>query len=150
MKLTRATTAQVMRLTEISKAAFHSDLSLGAPGPGGPPGYDEERWLLRQTQQGAVYAITLGEVLIGGALVFRDPRHSTVMELGRLFIDPAFHRQGHGLAAMRALERNFPDITHWRLDTPIWNARTRAFYTKLGYTITRRSRGFLFFERTRA
>lgn len=147
MELTRATTAQVKRLTEISKAAFHSDLSFGAPGPGGPPGYDEERWLQQQVQQGAAYAIVLDGVLIGGALVFRDRRHPRVMELGRLFIDPVFHRQGHGLATMRALERQFADVTRWRLDTPAWNTRTSAFYAKLGYAITRRSGGFLFFQK---
>ncbi|MBK9616470.1 MAG: GNAT family N-acetyltransferase [Uliginosibacterium sp.] len=150
MELTRATIAQVKRLTEISKAAFDSDLSVGAPGPGGPPGYDEEKWLQQQVQQGAAYAIVIDDVLIGGALVFRDRRVPSVMELGRVFIDPAFHRQGQGLAAMHALERHFPDIQRWRLDTPSWNTRTRAFYEKLGYVITRRSRGFLFMQKDMA
>ena len=31
-------------LTDVCKRAFDSDCEIGAPGPGGPPGYDSLEW----------------------------------------------------------------------------------------------------------
>lgn len=147
MEITPATPEQIKRLTEISKAAFDSDASVGAPGAGGPPGYDSESWHTQMLRKRAIHAITVEGRLIGGLLVFRDTRFPGVMELGRIFIDPLFHRKGHGIKAIRKMELLFKDAKRWRLDTPIWNTRTRSFYEKLGYVVTRRSREFLFFQK---
>ena len=147
MEITLATPEQIKRLTEISKAAFDSDASIGAPGVSGPPGYDSERWHAQMLQKRAIHAITVEGCLIGGLLVFRDPRFPGVMELGRIFIDPLFHRKGRGTEAIRKMELLFKDAKCWKLDTPIWNTRTKPFYEKLGYAVTRRSREFLFFQK---
>lgn len=119
-------------LAEISRRAFDSDLALGlAPGPGGPPGYSSDEWQTQMMTAGRYHAVTVDGDLAGGAIVFEIGRGHC--ELGRLFVDPRFHRQGIGQRAMALLFAAYPSVRRWTLDTPTWNRRTRAFYEGLGF-----------------
>lgn len=44
MKLEQAERKQIERLVDISKAAFDSDIAVGASTVGGPPEYDSVTW----------------------------------------------------------------------------------------------------------
>ena len=68
--------------------------------------------------------------------------------LARLFLDPDYHRQGLGLRAMEALLAAYPEARVWRLETPPWNQRTRAFYKKLGFRVVRETAEDVFFQKT--
>ena len=50
---------------------------------------------------------------------------------------------------MECIEKNYPFATEFNLDTPSWNARTKAFYEKLGYQIIKEEDGFVFYRKTR-
>lgn len=69
MKLIPAEERQIPLLTEISKAAFDSDVSVGAAGPGGPAGYDSCAWHKRMLEEGHLLAAVEGDRLLGGAIV---------------------------------------------------------------------------------
>jgi len=130
--LRRARPEEAAALAEISGRAFDSDLALGvAPGPGGPPGYASTEWQARMMGAGRYHALTIDEALAGGALVF--DMGGGHLELGRLFLDPAWHRRGIGKQAMALLFAAYPQAQRWTLDTPTWNRRTRAFYEALGF-----------------
>ena len=43
----------------------------------------------------------------------------------------------------------FPDVKEFTLDTPVWNVRTNAFYTKLGYAEVRRDDQFIYYSKRR-
>ena len=64
---------------------------------------------------------------------------AAIYELGRLFLDPQWHRQGIGKRLMALLFAAYPRPRRWTLDTPIWNRRTRAFYEGLGFLRRRRA-----------
>jgi GNAT superfamily N-acetyltransferase len=118
-------------LTEASKRAFHSDIDCGAPGLGGPPGYDSPRWQREMMRVGDYYTIVLRGEIVGGFIVFRKaPR---VYELGRIFVDPDFQNRGIGAQAFEFLWQEFPLAKCWTLGTPAWNRRTRHFYRKVGF-----------------
>jgi GNAT superfamily N-acetyltransferase len=119
-------------LAAVSKRAFDSDVDIGAPWTGGPPGYDEPDWQRRSMRIGDYYALLVDGTLAGGAVVVR--KAPTEHELARLFVDPDFHRQGVGTRAMALLFERYPETTRWTLDTPTWNQRTRTFYERLGFT----------------
>lgn len=72
MKLIPAEEREIPLLTEISKAAFDSDVSVGAAGPGGPSGYDSCAWHKRMLEEGHLLAAVEGDRLLGGAIVFGD------------------------------------------------------------------------------
>ncbi len=148
MKLIPAEERQIPLLTEISKAAFDSDVSVGAAGPGGPSGYDSCAWHKRMLEEGHLLAAVEGDRLLGGAIVFGDQSDKSSMYVGRIFIDPAFFRKGYGKKLMEELERSYPEVASWSLETPVWNRRTNSFYKKLGYREIYRDDGEVRYRKT--
>jgi len=134
-------------LADISRRAFASDAAVGGSGPGGPPGYDSAGWQRQMmTQASAYWKVLLEGRIIGGAIVFAYPRGRYY--LARIYLDPDIHRQGLGLRAMAALLAAYPEARVWRLETPPWNRRTRAFYEKLGFRVVRETAEDVFFQKT--
>lgn len=123
-------------LAQASKRAFHSDIHCGAPGMGGPPGYDSAEWQRRMMRAAQYYKIlrvgeSCDDEIVGGFIVFRKgTRH---YELGRIFVDPDFQNQGIGAQAFEFLWEEYPLAKKWTLGTPAWNRRTRHFYEKVGF-----------------
>lgn len=125
---------EVSKLTAISKGAFDTDINVGSSEIGGPPFYDSVNWHRRMLKSGNLYTVEADGAVIGGAVLFHDKKDPAMMYVGRIFIEPELHNQGYGLQEMKLIEELFPEITTWRLETPIWNVRTNRFYLKAGYT----------------
>lgn len=124
---------EVKNLTDISREAFHTDYLVGGDPNDGPPDYDSVIWHEQMRKEGHLYAyLTDDGVLVGGAVLFEM---TSKMYIGRIFIHPAFHRMGYGLAMMRDIENKNPEIKELELDTPLVNVRTNALYIKMGYHI---------------
>lgn len=147
LKLVESRLSDAKVLTEISKKAFESDILCGNSEVGGPPGYDSVQWHrdIINNPQATCFNLVLDEKVTGGAVVFTLETQG-VYNLGRIWLDPSYHRRGLGQEAMKLVEAQFPDAKRWVLDTPAWNIRTRAFYQKLGYSIIKES-DFLIFEK---
>ena len=127
-------------LTEVQRRAFDDDsrrfggLSAGGPVPhvsGGPPGYDSVDWTLWAMKTGIYYKILAGDRIIGGVILF--DMHKRHFNLGRIFIDPDWQDQGIGSQALQFIEKTFPFVKRWSLDTPERAVRNHHFYKKLGY-----------------
>jgi GNAT superfamily N-acetyltransferase len=118
-------------LAEASKRAFHSDIDCGAPGLGGPPGYDSPQWQRKMMCIGDYYTIVAEKRIVGGFIVFRKAARE--YELGRIFVDSDFQNQGIGAQAFEFLWQEYPLAKRWALGTPTWNRRTRHFYKKVGF-----------------
>jgi len=127
----KATRRDAEKLAEVSKAAFHHDIHYGAPGIGGPPGYQSAEWQAKAMKWGEYYKILVEKQLVGGVIVIRiGPGH---YEVGRVFITPEFQNQTVGTQTMAFLFQEYPMAHRWTLGTPEWNARTRHFYRKVGF-----------------
>ena len=48
---------------------------------------------------------------------------------------------------MREIEALFPEVKFFTLDTPAWNIRTNAFYTRLGYTEVKRDTDMVYYSK---
>jgi RimJ/RimL family protein N-acetyltransferase len=140
-----ATPSDANTLAEISKRAFHSDITCGGQSEGGPPGYESAQWQAFIMKKSKYYTFSIGELIVGGAIVFNKGKGHYY--LGRIFIDPEYHRKGIGTEAMQLLLRKYSDARRWTLETPPWNIRTKAFYQKLGFIIIRESSEDLLFEK---
>ncbi|MHA1577832.1 MAG: GNAT family N-acetyltransferase [Candidatus Thorarchaeota archaeon] len=120
-------------LTEISTRSFDSDTEVGAPGKGGPPGYDSVEQHRRATQAawGEYLKIIHDEKIVGGTTVIKisDIHH----EIVNVFVDPNFHRKGIGTQSFELIKARYPNVKKWTLDTPDWNTRTKGYYEKLGF-----------------
>jgi GNAT superfamily N-acetyltransferase len=131
IRFERARPGDADALALASERAFHSDIHCGAPGIGGPPGYDSAEWQRRMMRLAQYYKILADDQIIGGIIVFR--KGTREYELGRIFVDPDFQNQGIGTQAFEFLWEEFPLAKKWILETPAWNRRTRHFYRKVGF-----------------
>ena len=146
MKLEKAELQNIERIVAISKAAFDSDLDVGVSKPEGPPGYDSLAWHIQMKQEGHLLQAVVDGEIVGGAILFLD-KDGEALYIGRIFIDPVHHRKGYGLSLMKMVETYYSGIRKIKLDTPIWNVRTNAFYTKLGYREVKREDGFVYYQK---
>jgi len=127
----KARPSDAAALAQASERAFHSDIEVGAPGIGGPPGYNSAAWQAKMMRIGEYYTILADEKIVGGIIVFR--KETRQYELGRIFVDPDFQNQGIGTQAFAFLWATYPLAKRWTLGTPAWNRRTRHFYKKVGF-----------------
>ncbi|WP_139492140.1 GNAT family N-acetyltransferase [Brevibacillus dissolubilis] len=115
-------------LTAICVRAFAQDLlEFGHI----PPGSDSAEEHVRFMQGGEYYKITKNGALVGGFCLI--PMGEAHMELGIIYVDPDYHGQGIGGAAMSFMDQAFPDVKVWTLDTGHGNVRNQYFYEKWGY-----------------
>jgi GNAT superfamily N-acetyltransferase len=122
----------VETFAEISKRAFDTDVDVGAPGPGGPPGYDSPEFHIRIREFLDCYKILLDGATVGGVFVGKANDEHLVLE--RIFVDPDLHNQGIATRATELVWEMYPEGRLWTLGTPEWNVRTKRFYERLGFT----------------
>jgi RimJ/RimL family protein N-acetyltransferase len=146
IRFEKARSGDAERLAEVSKRAFDHDIHYGAPGPGGPPGYDSAAWQARAMKFGDYYKLVAGKQIIGGIVILR--KGAREYEVGRIHIEPEFQNQGIGTEAFQFLWEEYPLAKRWTLGTPAWNERTRHFYKKVGFVEIGKDReGGVLFER---
>jgi GNAT superfamily N-acetyltransferase len=146
IRFEKARPEDAVTLAAVSRQAFDNDIHYGAPGPGGPPGYDSDLWQTRMMMAGAYYKILHGDQIIGGFVV--RLRGYQYYELSRIFVHPYYQNQGIGTQTFEFIWQEFPDVKQWTLGTPAWNQRTRHFYRKVGFVeIGEDGRGGVLFEK---
>ena len=146
LQFMKAGTSDALVLNAISRLAFDSDTEVGAPSAGGPPGYMSLKYHMKMAKSGHLFKLTENGLIIGGAVLFRN---GDTLNIGRIFIDPQHFRKGYGILMMQEIEALFPDVKVFVLDTPVWNTRTNAFYTRLGYSEVKRNTDFVYYSKTR-
>ena len=146
MELEIAELENIERIVAISKAAFDSDIDVGAFKSDGPPDYDSITWHIQMKNEGHLFQAVIDGEIVGGVILFLDKNGETLY-IGRIFIDPVHHRKGYGLSLMKMVEAYYSGIKKIKLDTPLWNIRTNAFYTKLGYLEIRRDEEFAYYQK---
>jgi Acetyltransferases len=149
MELIRAKEGDIKELVRISKEAFDSDVLVGATEAGGPPKYDNVDWHIKMMKEGHLFTAFQNDKIVGGIIIFLDENNSWFMYIGRIFVDPSEFRKGYGIAIMEEIEKIYPDVSTWMLDTPMWNVRTNSFYKKLGYCEKKREHGTVYYEKRR-
>ena len=146
MKLENAELKNIERIVAISKAAFDSDIHVGASEADRPPDYDSIPWHIQMKNEGHLLQAVVDREIVGGAILFVNKDRETLY-IGRIFIDPLHYRKGYGLSLMKLVEAFYPGIKKIKLDTPLWNVRTNAFYTKLGYCEVKRDKEFVYYQK---
>ena len=69
--------------------------------------------------------------IIGGAFVVAFFNKG---EIGAIFLDTNQQKKGYGKQAMLMIEKMYPKVKRWKLDTPAESYRLHQFYESLGYT----------------
>ena len=145
LQFVKAGTSDALVLNSISKQAFDSDAEVGAASPGGPPGYRSVSFHVKMARMNHLFKLAdENGVILGGAILFRQ---GDTLNIGRIFVDPQYFRKGYGILMTREIEALFPDVKVFTLDTPVWNTRTNAFYTRLGYSEVKRDADFVYYSK---
>ena len=145
LKFMKAGTSDALVLNSISRQAFDSDSEVGAASSGGPPGYQSVSFHVRMARMNHLFKLVdENGVILGGAILFRQ---GDTLNVGRIFIDPQHFRKGYGIFMMQEIETLFPDVKAFTLDTPVWNIRTNAFYTRLGYSEVKRDTDLIYYSK---
>ncbi|MBQ9396065.1 MAG: GNAT family N-acetyltransferase, partial [Proteobacteria bacterium] len=97
LQFVKAFTSDALTLTGISKRAFDSDVLIGGPLSGGPPGYMSEPFHAKMARQGHLYKLTEEGLIVGGAILFLK---NDILNVGRIFVAPEHFRKGHGIFMM--------------------------------------------------
>ena len=121
------------KLADISKRAFDSDIDHGAPGEGGPPGYDSpdhQKRMIENPSSDYLKFLYDGKI-VGATTVYK--MSDTHYEIFNVFVDPEYHRKGIGKESFRLIMEKYSQAKRWTLDTPEWNTRTSAYYEHLGF-----------------
>ena len=104
------------------------------------------KYHMKMALSGHLYKLADNGLIVGGAILFPD---GDTLNIGRVFISPEHFRKGYGIELMQEIEAMYPEVKTFTLDTPAWNTRTNAFYTKLGYTEVKRSEEFIYYSKSR-
>ncbi len=140
-----AGTSDALTLTGISKRSFETDVSVGGPSKGGPPGYMSVPFHTKMARMKHLYKLTDNELVVGGAILsLKDD----VLKIERIFVAPEYFRKGYGLFMMKQIEELFSNVKKFLLDTPDWNVRTNSLYKKLGYKELRRGKGLVYYVKS--
>jgi len=133
IKIKKATSRDVERLTETQTRTFQDDNKLKPPGcdMGGPPGYDSVDWNAEWIAKTPYYKILFDDQIVGGIIIFEleEGRY----ELGRIYVDPDFQNRGIGQQAVGQMFGAFSEAKKWILGTPSWAIRNQHFYEKMGF-----------------
>ena len=127
--------SDILEVTPVMTRAFDDDAQkhLGKE-KGGPPGYDNGdfflEWLVPY-KESVGYKIVVGEVLIGGIIVWILPEGNNI--LGTIFVDPDYQDRGVGQGTWMFIEDTYSDTKSWRLGTPSWAIKNHHFYEKCGF-----------------
>ncbi len=140
-----AGTSDALTLTGISKRSFETDISVGGPSKGGPPGYMSVSFHTKMARMKHLFKLTENGLIVGGAILsLKDD----VLNIERIFVVPENFRKGYGIFMMEEIEDLFPGVKKYMLDTPEWNIRTNSFYKKLGYKEVRRNKGLIYYVKS--
>ncbi len=128
-----AKTEDAGALTETCRRAFDSDSEFGAPGLGGPPGYDSLEWNSNVINNRYLqyYKILADREIVGGFIIADRGLDYQVCE--RVWIEPDNMRRGIGTRAFNLIWNLYSSADLWVLGTPEWNTRTNSFYQSIGF-----------------
>lgn len=146
MKLAKAQSAQLEKIVAISKRAFESDVEVGGVFGDYPPEYDSVTWHEKMLKEGHLFQAIVDDEVIGGAILFLSENKESLY-VGRIFVDCIYHKKGYGITLMQLVETYYSSIKKIKLDTPLWNVRTNAFYKKLGYREVKRDEQFAYYQK---
>lgn len=126
----RASIADAPALVDIQIRAFHDDTRLYGVPLDGPPGYDSVDSLIKKLEQDLCHKVIYDDKIVGDIIVYDYGEGHFHLDV--IAIDPDYHNQGIGTAAMNYIEAVYPAVK-WTLDTPLYAIRNQHFYEKFGY-----------------
>lgn len=129
------------KLTEITKKTFDEEMKNWLPKQGcvndcniSPPGYasiEMTKYMIRELNY---FKVLLNNEIIGGVIITLSGE--SFARIDRIFIDPIYQGKGIGSSVINLVERMFPNVRFWDLETSSKQINNHYFYEKMGYKTT--------------
>lgn len=132
LEILRTNMDDALEITAIKTAAFNKEINTYLGRDGGPPGYDKIESQFKIVNEFIAYKIVLDGEIIGA--FFLVPIDDVTMRFEDFVINPLYQNKGYGYQSMMLNEKAYPNITEWRLSTPIFSVGNQHLYSKFGYT----------------
>ncbi|WP_164779433.1 GNAT family N-acetyltransferase [Paenibacillus kobensis] len=101
-----------------------------------PPGYESAAMQRYVIQEWPYYVMVFAGKAVGAISVNVSGRHGRV---DKLFIDPDYQGRGFGSLALCFVEKQFPRVQVWKLETSGKQLHNHRFYEKAGFVRTHES-----------
>lgn len=133
IKISKSNLKETEPLLKIQTEAFKKDLKRYKDYDSSPAAESLDFFKYRMNHS-LHYTIYIDEKIAGGICLLKVA--DSHYRLFRIFLDPKFQNKGLGTKILSAMEKQFPKVKKWSLDTPKDNERNRHFYEKFGYKQT--------------
>lgn len=137
----KATITDAAKLTAIKKRTFDKEVENWLPNQEDiidnnikPPGYssiDMTKYMIRELEY---YKVLKDDEIIGGIIITVSGKYFG--RIDRIFIDPNYQGKGIGSRVIQLVEKKFPHIRIWNLETSSKQVNNHRFYEKMGYKTT--------------
>ncbi len=142
----RAKTSDGKSLTYLSKRIFDDDSRRFLNREcGGPPGYSSEKVNIKLIRGMDYYKVRLEDYTTIGGIIISTRNQKGYIQ--RMFIDLPYQEQGIGKYVIDYIQSIYPLIEEWELETPCDNIRTNRFYSKCGFEIYDKNKGFNYYKK---
>ncbi|WP_436864950.1 GNAT family N-acetyltransferase [Bacillus fungorum] len=140
ISIEKATILDAEKLTEIMARTFDEEAKQWLCGQGDvidyniqPPGYSSVEMMKYSIEELDCYKVMMDEKIIGGIIVTISGK--SYGRIDRIFVDPVYQGKGIGSYVIKLIEKEYPNIRIWDLETSSRQINNHHFYKKMGYEI---------------
>lgn len=135
----KATIMDVEKLTELMTRTFDEEVKKWLPNgvidyniqPPGHSSIEMTKYMMREL---SYFKVLQNSNIIGGIILTIAGK--SFGRIDRVFVDPIYQGKGIGSRALHLIEKEFPHVRIWDLETSSRQINNHYFYEKVGFTTT--------------
>ncbi|MGH1144160.1 GNAT family N-acetyltransferase [Bacillus pseudomycoides] len=141
IRIEKASITDAEKLTEIKKRTFDEEAKKWLPNQENitdyniqPPGYSSIEMTKYMIKELNYFKVIYNKTIVGGIIVTISGK--SFGRIDRIFIDPDSQGKGIGSKVIDLIEKEFPNVRAWDLETSSRQLNNHYFYEKMGYQAT--------------
>lgn len=141
IRIEKASITDAEKLTEIKKRTFDEEAKKWLPNQENitdyniqPPGYSSIEMTKYMIKELNYFKVIYNKTIVGGIIVTISSK--SFGRIDRIFVDPDSQGKGIGSKVIDLIEKEFPNVRAWDLETSSRQLNNHYFYEKMGYQAT--------------
>ncbi|PEB83662.1 GNAT family N-acetyltransferase [Bacillus cereus] len=141
IRIEKASITDAEKLTEIKKRTFDEEAKKWLPNQENiidyniqPPGYSSIEMTKYMIKELNYFKVIYNKTIVGGIIVTISGK--SFGRIDRIFVDPDSQGKGIGSKVIDLIEKEFPNVRAWDLETSSRQLNNHYFYEKMGYQAT--------------
>ncbi|PGN51180.1 GNAT family N-acetyltransferase [Bacillus cereus] len=141
IRIEKVSITDAEKLTEIKKRTFDEEAKKWLPNQENiidyniqPPGYSSIEMTKYMIKELNYFKVIYNKTIVGGIIVTISGK--SFGRIDRIFVDPDSQGKGIGSKVIDLIEKEFPNVRAWDLETSSRQLNNHYFYEKMGYQAT--------------